>query len=125
MGTLERKGNWCCTPENRAYAQQKASCKYWARCMPGGMLQDELPPSKWSNPSWHESRRNDGSDSVVLNNVRDDSLDIEMLADAEEEESDSITTTLGFIAAATAATAAGLFIARLKCSKKDEDFERV
>ena len=53
-----------------------------------------------------------------------DELDIEMLADAKEE-SNSITTTLGFIAAATAATAAGLFIARLKCSKKDEDFERV
>ena len=44
-----------------------------------------------------------------------------MLADAKEE-SNSITNTLGFIAAATAAMAAGLYIARLNCSKNDENF---
>ena len=59
-----------------------------------------------------------------MSDLRDDWLDIKMLADAEEE-SDSNTTTLGFVAAATAATVAGLFIARLKCGKNDEDFERV
>ena len=48
--------------------------------------------------------------------------DLGMLFEAEQEESSS--ATLGLIAAGTLASAAGLFVARLKCRKDDESFER-
>ena len=72
--------------------------------------------------AWTEENLTEEAMHKLMDDARDE-LDLGLLIEAEPEEGNS--ATLGLVAAGVAATAAGLFVARLKCRKDDEAFERV
>ena len=72
--------------------------------------------------SWTEENLTEEAMHQLIDDARDE-LDLGLLIEAEPEEGNS--ATLGLVAAGVAATATGLFVARLKCRKDDEAFERV